>query len=82
VVVGFAAEHGAAGLQRARDKRTRKRLDVIVHNDISQPGIGFEGDQNAVTIIGPGAAETAVAQTSKAACAAAILDAVTPLLKQ
>jgi phosphopantothenoylcysteine decarboxylase/phosphopantothenate--cysteine ligase len=80
VVVGFAAEHGAAGLQRARDKRTRKRLDVIVHNDISQPGIGFEGDQNAITIIGPGDAERTVAQTSKAACATAIIDAVAPLL--
>ena len=80
ILVGFAAEHGEAGLARARAKRTRKGLDVIVHNDISVPGIGFEGDDNAVTIIGPGDQETTVARTTKAACAERILATVAPLL--
>ncbi len=80
VVVGFAAEHGAAGLARAREKRTRKGLDLIVHNDVSQPGIGFESDMNAVTIVGPDSHETVVERASKAECAARILDAVEPLL--
>lgn len=79
VVVGFAAEHGAAGLARAREKRTRKGLDLIVHNDVSQPGIGFESDMNAVTIIGPDGDEV-IARASKAECAARILDAIAPLL--
>ena len=76
VLVGFAAEHGDGGLARARDKRARKGLDVIVHNDVAVEGIGFEGDDNAVTIIGPGDEEQAVSRTSKAGCAERILDAV------
>ena len=76
VLVGFAAEHGDAGLARARDKRVRKGLDLIVHNDVSVPGIGFEGDENAITILGPGDAELRVERTSKRECAARILDAV------
>ena len=80
VLVGFAAEHGEAGLARAREKRARKGLDVIVHNDVSVAGIGFEGDANAVTIIGPGDDETVIPRTSKAECADRILAVVAPLL--
>ncbi len=80
VLVGFAAEHGEAGLARAREKRARKGLDVIVHNDVFVAGIGFEGDDNAVTIIGPGDQETVVPRTSKAECADRILAVVAPLL--
>lgn len=79
VVVGFAAEHGPAGLERARAKRERKHLDLIVHNDVSVDGIGFESGENAITIIGAGGDE-AVARASKDACAERILDAVAPLL--
>lgn len=80
VLVGFAAEHGDGGLARARDKRTRKGLDVIVHNDVSVAAIGFEADDNEVTIIGPGDEEQSVSRTTKAGCAERILDAVAPLL--
>ena len=80
IVVGFAAEHGAAGLERARQKRIRKHLDVIVHNDVAVAGIGFESGDNAITIIGPGDAEEVVPRTSKSRCAEHILDAVAPLL--
>ncbi|MBJ7456179.1 MAG: bifunctional phosphopantothenoylcysteine decarboxylase/phosphopantothenate--cysteine ligase CoaBC [Thermoleophilia bacterium] len=79
VVVGFAAEHGPAGLERARAKRVRKGLDLIVHNDVSVAGIGFESDENAVTIIGA-EGEEAVERATKAACAERILDAAMPLL--
>lgn len=75
VLVGFAAEHGAAGLERARGKRVRKKVDIIVHNDVSIPGIGFEGDQNAVTIISEDG-ETSTGRATKRQCAEAILDAV------
>jgi phosphopantothenoylcysteine decarboxylase/phosphopantothenate--cysteine ligase len=80
VLVGFAAEHGEGGLARARDKRARKGLDVIVHNDVAVEGVGFEGDDNAVTIIGPADEEQTVSRTSKAGCAERILDVVAPLL--
>ena len=79
VVVGFAAEHGPAGLERARAKRVRKHLDLIVHNDVSVEGIGFESADNAVTIIGE-AGEDVVARATKDACAERILDAVAPVL--
>ncbi|WP_217915765.1 bifunctional phosphopantothenoylcysteine decarboxylase/phosphopantothenate--cysteine ligase CoaBC [Miltoncostaea marina] len=79
VVVGFAAEHGAAGLERARAKRVRKRLDLIVHNDVSVDGIGFGSAQNEITIIGADGEET-LPRMSKEACAERILDAVVPLL--
>lgn len=75
VVVGFAAEHGPDGLARARGKRARKGVDILVHNDVSQEGVGFEGDDNAITIIGD-RSEEVVARTSKSACADRILDAV------
>jgi phosphopantothenoylcysteine decarboxylase / phosphopantothenate---cysteine ligase len=79
VVVGFAAEHGPEGLARARAKRERKRLDLIVHNDISAEDIGFGSNANEVTIIGAGGEER-LARMSKDACAERILDAVLPLL--
>src|SRR5688572_21178541 len=50
VLVGFAAETGDA-VERARDKRSRKNADLIVANDVSQAGAGFDGDTNAVTIV-------------------------------
>ncbi|HEX2504521.1 MAG TPA: bifunctional phosphopantothenoylcysteine decarboxylase/phosphopantothenate--cysteine ligase CoaBC [Miltoncostaeaceae bacterium] len=79
VVVGFAAEHGADGLARARAKRERKRLDLIVHNDISREGAGFGSPDNEITIIGP-EGEERLPRMSKDACAERILDAVVSLL--
>ena len=51
VLVGFAAEHGDGAIDYARGKLERKRLDAIVVNDISQPGIGFDAADNEVTIL-------------------------------
>lgn len=48
--VGFAAETDDV-LAYASDKLTRKNLDLIIANDVSQPGIGFNSDDNAVTLI-------------------------------
>jgi phosphopantothenoylcysteine decarboxylase/phosphopantothenate--cysteine ligase len=80
VLVGFAAEHGPEGVARARAKRARKGLDLLVHNDVSVDGIGFGSEQNEITIIGPGDAETALPRAAKAELADAILDAAAPLL--
>jgi phosphopantothenoylcysteine decarboxylase / phosphopantothenate---cysteine ligase len=50
LLVGFAAETSNL-LERARAKRVRKGIDVIVANDVAQPGAGFEVDTNQVTVI-------------------------------
>lgn len=50
VFVGFAAETGDP-LDEARRKLTAKGLDLIVANDVTQPGAGFEADTNQVTLI-------------------------------
>ena len=51
--VGFAAETRDVE-HYARDKMTRKQLDMIVANDVSVPGIGFNSDQNAVSVFWEG----------------------------
>jgi phosphopantothenoylcysteine decarboxylase/phosphopantothenate--cysteine ligase len=74
-LVGFAAEHGGGAVASGRGKLERKGLDAVVVNDVSDPAIGFDAPDNAVTIVTPGD-EVAVARASKAEVARAILDAV------
>jgi len=50
IVIGFAAETNNT-LEHARAKRKRKCLDAIVLNDVSDPSIGFNSDDNAATLI-------------------------------
>jgi phosphopantothenoylcysteine decarboxylase / phosphopantothenate---cysteine ligase len=75
--VAFAAEAGE-NVDRAREKLQRKNADLIVLNDISNPEIGFESSENAVTLIDHAGA-VPVAQASKDAIADAILDRVDQL---
>jgi phosphopantothenoylcysteine decarboxylase/phosphopantothenate--cysteine ligase len=77
-LVGFAAEHGGDPTAHGRDKLERKRVDAVVVNDISDTAIGFESDQNEVTIV-TAAGVTPVPRGPKTAVAAAILDAVQEL---
>jgi len=77
-LVGFAAEHGEGALDYARGKLARKRLDAIVVNDVSRPGIGFDAAENEVTIVTP-AGERPVPRAPKARIADAILDEVVRL---
>jgi phosphopantothenoylcysteine decarboxylase/phosphopantothenate--cysteine ligase len=77
-IVGFAAEAAAeidAAVERARGKLQRKGADLIVLNDISDPEIGFESEDNAVTLIGR-ESETEVPIASKDEIAEAILQEV------
>jgi phosphopantothenoylcysteine decarboxylase / phosphopantothenate---cysteine ligase len=74
-VVGFAAEHGEGALDRGRAKLSRKGLDAIVVNDISRADIGFDSDENEVTIV-LADGERDVGRRSKPDVAAAILDEV------
>ncbi|MDE3154905.1 MAG: bifunctional phosphopantothenoylcysteine decarboxylase/phosphopantothenate--cysteine ligase CoaBC [Acidobacteriota bacterium] len=80
VLVGFAAESEDV-VNRAAAKRVKKKVDLIVANDVLQPGAGFDVDTNAVTIVGPDGAE-AVPLQSKAAVAGVILDRVEALLEK
>jgi phosphopantothenoylcysteine decarboxylase/phosphopantothenate--cysteine ligase len=77
-LVGFAAEHGEDALEHGRGKLADKRLDAVVVNDISRADIGFEVDDNEVTIL-TADAEVHVPQAAKARVAEAILDAVEAL---
>jgi phosphopantothenoylcysteine decarboxylase / phosphopantothenate---cysteine ligase len=77
-IVGFAAEHGGKASERARGKLTRKNADLIVLNDVSDPTIGFESSDNAVTLI-DGKGETPVPIASKDSIADTILDKVSRL---
>jgi phosphopantothenoylcysteine decarboxylase / phosphopantothenate---cysteine ligase len=77
-LVGFAAEHGGDGLAHAREKLERKGLDAVVLNDVSQPGIGFDADDNEVTIVAADG-ETLVPRGPKPSVAIAILDRVEAL---
>lgn len=49
-VVGFAAETQDC-IRYARDKLVRKKLDLIIANDVSNPEIGFNSDNNQVTLV-------------------------------
>lgn len=77
IVIGFAAETNDV-LANARRKLESKSLDAIVVNDVSQPGIGFDSERNAVTIISHAGAE-AMPETSKWEVAHRVLDAVVKL---
>ena len=77
-IVGFAAETGEDARERAREKRSRKGVDLIVLNDVSNPEIGFESESNAVTLIDADA-EADVPISSKEEIAGAILDRVDSL---
>jgi phosphopantothenoylcysteine decarboxylase / phosphopantothenate---cysteine ligase len=79
VVVGFAAEAGADGLSRAREKRTVKKADLLVYNDVARSDIGFDSPENEVVIISE-QGERRIERAPKARVAAGILDEVEQLL--
>jgi phosphopantothenoylcysteine decarboxylase/phosphopantothenate--cysteine ligase len=75
LLIGFAAEHGAGGLEHARAKLEAKRLDAVVLNDVSVPGIGFDAADNEVSVV-TASGVTEIARAGKADVAAGILDEV------
>ncbi|MBA3269015.1 MAG: bifunctional phosphopantothenoylcysteine decarboxylase/phosphopantothenate--cysteine ligase CoaBC, partial [Acidobacteria bacterium] len=80
VLIGFAAEtHDVAA--HARQKLDRKKVDLIVANDVSQPGVGFDSDTNAVTFVSREGVEDIALQT-KSAVASRILDRVEMFLQK
>jgi phosphopantothenoylcysteine decarboxylase / phosphopantothenate---cysteine ligase len=81
VLVGFGAETGEAGLERKRRMLTDKNLDLVVYNDVSISGIGFDAPDNAVTLVTRGG-ERQLAKASKNEIAAGIVDEVERLLEE
>jgi len=80
VLVGFAADTGERGLERAREKLAAKRADLIVFNDVSRHDIGFDAADNEVVLVSA-EGEQRVEKASKERIAAAILDAVAERLR-
>jgi phosphopantothenoylcysteine decarboxylase/phosphopantothenate--cysteine ligase len=78
ILIGFAAETENV-LNRARTKLEQKGLDLIVANDLTQEGAGFDLDTNVVTFIDANGDATALPKLSKAEVAERILDRIKEL---
>jgi phosphopantothenoylcysteine decarboxylase / phosphopantothenate---cysteine ligase len=79
LLVGFAAETGDDGLERARRKLSNKGVDLVVYNDVSREGVGFDAVDNEVVLVTEGG-ERQVARAPKQEIAAEIFDEVERLL--
>ena len=75
VLVGFAAETDDV-LARGQAKLERKGVDLLVVNDVTAPGAGFDHDTNVVTILDRRGGAEAMPLMSKRAVADAVLDRV------
>ena len=72
--VGFAAETNDV-MTYARGKLESKSLDMIVANDVSDPGIGFNSDENEAAVLWPGG-EAQLPRSGKAALARQIIELI------
>ena len=80
LLVGFSAETERV-LENARNKIKAKKLDIMVVNDVTQLGAGFDSDTNIVTIIMNDGREIQLAQRSKREIADSLLDQIVNLKK-
>jgi phosphopantothenoylcysteine decarboxylase/phosphopantothenate--cysteine ligase len=78
LVVGFAAETENV-VENARAKLKAKKLDVVVANDVTRNGAGFDAETNIVTILTRDGQEIALPQMPKLAVANRVLDEVVRL---
>lgn len=78
ITIGFAAETDNV-LAYAKDKLQRKGLDMIIANDVSDSKIGFNSDENAVTVITPDS-DITLEQRPKRALAASLVEQITQLV--
>jgi phosphopantothenoylcysteine decarboxylase/phosphopantothenate--cysteine ligase len=79
ILVGFAAEGGENGLEWAKSKLANQNGNLFVYNDVSQPGVGFESEDNEIVLLSA-RGERKVGRRSKEECGVAILDEVEALL--
>jgi phosphopantothenoylcysteine decarboxylase/phosphopantothenate--cysteine ligase len=80
VLVGFAAETGN-NVKNAREKLKDKKLDLIVLNDVTQKGAGFDVDTNIVTILDKKGKMTELPLMDKIDVADAVIDKIVQLKK-
>jgi phosphopantothenoylcysteine decarboxylase/phosphopantothenate--cysteine ligase len=78
LIVGFAAETEHV-VENARKKLAAKNADLIVANDVTAEGAGFDHDTNIVTLIARDGRDLALPQMSKSEVAQRILDEVVRL---
>jgi phosphopantothenoylcysteine decarboxylase / phosphopantothenate---cysteine ligase len=78
LLVGFAAETNDLRAN-ARQKLAAKNLDLIVANDVTQKGAGFEGETNAAVLMGRDGEEDEIRLSTKRELADRILDRVLAL---
>jgi phosphopantothenoylcysteine decarboxylase/phosphopantothenate--cysteine ligase len=81
ILVGFAAETEEL-LKHAREKLANKNLDMIVANDVTQEGAGFDGDTNIVRFLTADGKVEEFPQMPKEAIAEVLLDRVVALLSK
>ena len=81
LLIGFAADHGERGLERARTKLGNKHADLIVFNDVSRADIGFDAHENEVVLVSA-EGERRIEKAAKKRIAAAILDEVAVRLEE
>jgi phosphopantothenoylcysteine decarboxylase/phosphopantothenate--cysteine ligase len=81
IVIGFAAETADVA-ENARAKLLRKGVDLVVANDVTRKGAGFDVDTNIVTLYRRDATEQALPQMSKLDVAGRVLDEIVALRRR
>ena len=81
LLIGFAADRGERGLERAREKLGNKRADLIVFNDVARDDVGFDALDNEVVLVSA-EGERRIEKAPKERIAAAILDEVAGRLEE
>ncbi len=81
ILVGFAAETGEGGIERARAKLRNKNANLVVFNDVSRTDIGFDAADNEVVLLSANE-ERRIGKASKETIAAAVLDEAERLLEE
>ena len=78
LVVGFAAETDEL-ISNAAQKLKAKNVDLMVANDVTKPGAGFDSDTNIVTLLTPNGKAEPLPKMSKDEVAHRILDKILDL---
>lgn len=78
ITIGFAAETG--GVERAIEKAKRKGVDLLVYNNVSEPGSGFGTDTNRVVFINKDGSTEELAQMPKSEVAMVLWDRIEDLV--
>jgi phosphopantothenoylcysteine decarboxylase/phosphopantothenate--cysteine ligase len=81
LLIGFAADRGERGLERAREKLANKRVDLIVFNDVTRADVGFDALDNEVVLVSA-EGERRIEKAPKERIAAVILDEVAGRLEE